>query len=357
MNSPFFRFIFRRLISVPVTFFVITAILYAGVMLTPPETRVIPYMPKRLPPSITDEQLEALIDRLIQRHHLDAPYPEQYLRWLGSLARGDWGYSFSLQDDVLDALLQRTPVTLELSLYSLLFFLPLGLLSGVVSSGNRRAMLDWSVRLAASVATTLPPFTLAFFLLSIFYVGLKWFPPERLGLQTSLLVNSPEFQTFTGLLTIDGLLNGKPEVSLDAARHLVLPVFTLSLYHWATLARITRSLMNEELGKEYVLAAKARGFTERRVVWRHALKNVLAPALTSGMLSAASLVTGVFVVEIIYNFPGISEVVVQGFSFVPDANAVLGFAVYSLILVLLLMLALDLLLAVIDPHHREGMQG
>ena len=162
---------------------------------------------------------------------------------------------------------------------------------------------------------------------------------------------------FTGLLTIDGFLNGKPEVSLDAARHLVLPVFTLSLYHWATLARITRSLVNEELGKEYILAAKARGFSSRRVLWRHALKNALAPALASSLLSAASLVTGVFVVEIIYNFPGVSDLVVRGFSFVPDTFAVLGFAVYSLLLVLMLMLVLDLLLALIDPRHREGWQG
>jgi peptide/nickel transport system permease protein len=357
IKSPFVRFVLRRLAALPVTFIVITMVLYAGVMLTPPETRVLPYVPKNIPPSFTEEQVDALIDRLIERHHLNDSYPEQYLRWLGSLARGDWGYSPALQVNVLEALMQRTPVTLELALYSLLFFLPLGLLSGVIASGRRHGALDWTVRLAASVATTLPPITLAFFLLSIFYVGLKWFPPERLGLQTGLLAYSPEFRWFTGLLTIDGFLNGKPEISLDAARHLVLPVFTLSLYHWATLARITRALVNEELGKEYILSAKARGFSERRVVWRHALKNALAPALASSLLSAASLVTGVFVVEIIYNFPGISELVVRGFSFVPDTFAVLGFAIYSLILVLLLMLVLDLLVALVDPRHREGVQG
>ena len=133
MIPPFFHFIFRRLISLPVTFFVITAVLYAGIMLTPPETRATIYIPKRLRSDITDAQFNTLIAQTIRRYNLDAPGPVQYGIWLGNLVRGEWGCSPILQTDVLEALLVRTPVTLELTLYSLLFFLPLGLVSGVAA--------------------------------------------------------------------------------------------------------------------------------------------------------------------------------------------------------------------------------
>ena len=294
-----------------------------------------------------------MIQRAIDSHHLDDPYPVQYVYWLRSLARGEWGYSPILQSDVLEALLIRTPVTLELTFYSLLLFIPLGLLGGVMSAWRQNKLTDQWIRFGAFLATSFPPFILSFFLLSIFYVGLGWFPPDRLGLQTGFLVNSADFQSFTGFMTIDGFLNGLPEVILDAFRHLVLPVFTLSLYHWATLTRVTRSILQDELSKEYILAARARGLSQRRIVWRHGLKNAMAPALTSSILSAASLITGVFVVEIIYNYHGVSDLIVRGITLVPDAPAVLGFAVYSVTLVLLLMLALDAIQAFVDPRYRD----
>ena len=169
-------------------------------------------------------------------------------------------------------------------------------------------------------------------------------------------MNSDQFRQYTGLLTIDGLLNGRPDVSLDAIRHLVLPVFTLVIAHWATLGRVTRATMIEELQKEYVVAAKARGIPGRSIIWRHTLRNAIAPALTSSLLSAASLITGVFVVEIIYNFHGLSEIAVRSMEFTPDAPAALGFAIYSVIVVLALMFILDIIQSSLDPRIREGAQ-
>jgi peptide/nickel transport system permease protein len=133
-----------------------------------------------------------------------------------------------------------------------------------------------------------------------------------------------------------------------------MPVFTLSLYHWATLARITRAGMINERDKEYILSAKARGLAERRVVWKHAFWNMITPSLTTVALSATSIITGVFIVEIIYGFHGISYVILAAMSGIPDAPAALGFAIYSVIAVLTLMFLLDVLQAVLDPRVREG---
>ena len=114
------------------------------------------------------------------------------------------------------------------------------------------------------IATSLPPFILALVLMSIFYVDLYWFAPERASSEISYFITTDQFRQYTGFLTIDGLLNGRPDITLDAFRHLAMPVFTLAIAHWATLGRVTRATMIEELQQDYVVAARARGVPQRR---------------------------------------------------------------------------------------------
>lgn len=170
----------------------------------------------------------------------------------------------------------------------------------------------------------------------------------------STVIRQDAFHQYTGLLTVDGLLNGRLDVSLDALRHLVLPVVTLSLYHWGTLVRITRASMLDELGKDYLLAVRARGISDKRAIWRHALHNVASPVLTSSILSAASLLTGIFVVEIIFSFRGVSSTISSMASSIPDAPLAVGFSVYCILAVLVLSFLLDILQAWLDPRYREG---
>ena len=351
---PLLRHLINRILSIPITLFIITAALYAVVMLTPAETRATLYMPKNMSPRMTEEQYQKLLDLMIERYHLNDPYPVQYFYWVGNLVQGNWGYSETLQEDVLTAILRRTSATAELTLYSILVFIPLGLISGVIAGSRQNQLADHPFRLTAFIATSLPPFILGLVLMAIFYVDLHWFAPGRSGSAVSVVVNAEQFRQFTGLLTVDGLLNRRPDVSLDALRHLVMPVFTLAIAHWATLGRVTRATMIEELKKEYVVAAKARGIPEHKVVWRHALRNAIAPALTSSLLSAASLLTGVFVVEIIFDFHGVSFIAVRSMAFIPDAPAALGFAIYSVIIVLIMMGILDLIQSGLDPRIREA---
>lgn len=351
---PLVKFLLRRLIFAITTFLVITALLYAGIMLTPPEERAKLYLPKNLSPHMTEAQLQKLIDLTIKRNHFNASYPAQYFSWIASLLDGSWGYSPTLQEDVLTSLLRRTPATVELTLYSLLVFIPLGIISGAVAAGNVHKRKDIALQIGAFIATAFPTFILALFLISIFYAGLKWFPPGRVSSAIGFAIQEDGFRSFTGLLTIDGLLNGRLDVTLDALRHLVLPIFTLSLFHWATLQRITRASMLDEFSKEYLLAARARGISHHRVVWHHALRNVFSPVITSSILSTASLLTGVYVIEIIYRFPGVSSVITRGVGSIPDAPAAVGFAVYSILAVLFMMFILDVIQAWLDPRYREG---
>jgi ABC-type dipeptide/oligopeptide/nickel transport system permease component len=347
------RFLLRRAILMLITFVVITAMLYGVMMLSPAEARATLYMPR----SDSGTSLNQL-QLIIEEYGLNDPYPVQYVRWLGSMLRGDWGWSPGLRDDVLKALLRRTPVTAELTLWSVLLFIPLGIVSGAIAAWRRGRAPDHGFRLLAFIATSVPPFILGLMLLAIFYVGLRWFPIGRLAVSSELVVKSTAFNTYTGLLVVDGLLNGRSDITLDALRHLVLPVLTLSLAHWATLGRVTRAAMFEELHKDYITTARGKGLSWRRTIWRHALQNAMLPALNSSALSAASLVTGVFIVEVIFALPGVSALLgasTRTFgSFLPDVAATMGFAVYGVLLVLPLMFILDVLQALIDPRLREG---
>ncbi len=351
--SPFLRFIFQRILSVPITLFIVTSVLYAFMMLTPPEERASLYLPRRID-RMTTERIKLLTEGIIRNHHLREPFPLQYGFWIASLIKGEWGYSPIMQNDVIEIVKTRSPVTLELTFYTLLFFIPTGLLAGLNASRRKNSPGDHLFRFSAFSVSSIPPFILGIILLGLFYVTLHWFPPERLSTEYSSIFKSDTFRTFTGFATIDGLLNCRFDVTLDAFRHLVLPVTSLGLVHWATLGRVARVSALEELPKYYITAARSHGVNQKNILWKHIFRNILAPSLTSSALSAASLYTGVIVIERTFNFKGVSEMMMSMIQ-VPDTSAVLGFAVYSILVVLAVMFILDIMQAIFDPRVRAGL--
>jgi ABC-type dipeptide/oligopeptide/nickel transport system permease component len=347
---PLLAFTLRRLVAIPFLLLVITLLLYGGVMLTPPEARASLYMPKgkggeRAGPNV--------MLGIIKRNYLDQPFLVQYSHWIGNLVRGDWGYSPSLGEDVLPALLSRTPATFELAFYSLLLFIPLGLINGLSSGWHRGQWSDSVFRVLAYLGTSVPTIILALMFISFFYVRLGWVGPGRLDIGLEYNLPKSGFAAYTGLLTLDGLLNGRLDVVQNSFAHLLLPVVTLSLFHWATLGRITRATIINEKDKEYILAARARGIQERPLKWKHAYRNILSPGITSVALAAANIITGVYVVEIIYNLNGVSNVIVRAIKGVPDAPAALGFAIYSVLVVVVIVFILDIVQAILDPRVRD----
>jgi peptide/nickel transport system permease protein len=352
----FLQFLMKRLLAILATLLVITLLLYGFVMLYSPEERAMLYVNKVRE---TEQGINPnIITGIINRKGFNDPFPVQYGRWLLNLIRGDWGWSPSARGLVLPVLISQSQATLELTLFSLLTFIPLGLLLGAAAGWWQNRRFDHIFRSLSFVATAVPPFILALILLDVFYVGLNWFAPERLGTTLSLFIHSPDYTVYTGLLTVDGLLNQRPDISLEALRHLVMPVFTLGLYHWATLGRITRVGMIEELQKDYIVTARAKGVRQVGIFRKHAFTNALVPALSSSALSASSLVTGVFVIEAIYNIHGISFLIRNALGQgIMDLPAVLGFIIYSVIMVLVIMFVMEVFLAIVDPRYREGAEG
>jgi ABC-type dipeptide/oligopeptide/nickel transport system permease component len=353
---PIVHYILRRLLAIPITILLITMVMYAIIMVTPASERAKLYFPSQLPPRLSENDILNLTNKVIEEKGLDDPYFIQYGRWLGNVIRGDFGWSSIFHADVWSLLIERTPQTMELTIYSILLLVPLGIISGVISSSKVNKPTDHTFRLFAFIGTSFPPFILGLILLTIFYAGFRLFPPGNLGVSSHLLVNSDAFSSYTGFITIDSLLNGRLDITLEAFQHLFLPVLTLSLAHWATLGRVMRISMLEEYGKKYIIAARARGIPEHFITWRHTMRNALPPSLTSTALAAASLISGVFVVEVVFALNGISELITKAMVWVPDTPLAMGFSVYSIMLVIPLMLILDFIQAVIDPRIREGMR-
>jgi peptide/nickel transport system permease protein len=348
---PFLQFLIRRLLAALISLILITMVLYAGVMLTPPEARASLYVQRDKYGERTASQ--TYINVLIEQYHLNDPYVVQYSIWARSLVTGSWGYSPTLREDVLPALLRRTPVTLELAFYSLLLLIPLALASGLIAGWRSNRWFDSVFRGTAFLGTSIPPFILAMILISVFYIQLHWFAPGQISVATSLEMDRTGFVEYTGALTLDSLLNSRFDIFLEALRHLAMPVITLSLFHWATLGRITRAAAMDQVSKDYITAARSRGISERTLMWQHALRAILAPVLTATALSAASIVTSLYIVELIFGLTGVSQVIIISMRSSPDAPAAMGFTVYSVIMVIGLMLLLDVVQAIFDPRVRQ----
>lgn len=201
------RYILRRLFVLPVVMFFVTLILFFLMMQLPLEQRVLIYMPATRP-NITSEALAHLRQVVIEKRGLDRLFPIQYLNWLRNLVRGEWGYSPIWRQDVLQGILQRAPATLELSLAAMIPSLLLALSLGPLAARYRRRLPDQVIRLASSVGWAFPSFILGLFLMNVFYAWLGWFPPQRLSIWAEPIVSAEGFRSYSGMYTVDALLNG-----------------------------------------------------------------------------------------------------------------------------------------------------
>jgi ABC-type dipeptide/oligopeptide/nickel transport system permease component len=355
--SSFLKYLVGRIFFAVITTFLISLVMFGIIYMSPLETRLSLFMPSSVPMRILidEEAFNRLKDRIIEENHLNDSFPIQYGIWAKNSFTNKGGWSPTLQEEVLPALLKRTPATFELTLYSFIMISILTLVSGMYAARFRNQPADYLIRVLSITASAIPLFVLALFLMAIFYINLKW--TSLTGLDISLLKSQGGFHAYTGIMTLDGLLNGRMEITLTAFRRLLLPVLTITASQWAVLTRIARNSAIEELQKDYVLAAKARGASNQLILWRHVFKNILGVYLTNTALSAAGIVTGVFIVERIFLWPGVSEILFHTGSFVPDAPAVIGFAIYSVIMVLSIMIILDMTQALVNPAISQSILG
>lgn len=262
-------------------------------------------------------------EMLRERLGLDQPVYVQYLRWLSGFLRGDLGESHFLGQSVTQALLTRLPVTLSLSGLAFLFTLLIGIPLGLLSATRANSWADTGLMTFALLGLSIPDFSMALFLIFFFSVELGWFPTSGYrSLATGLL---PWFQ------------------------HLFLPAFTLGFIQAALVARMTRSSMLEVLQLDFVRSARAKGLRERVVLYRHAFKNAIIPVLTVLGGVGASLLSGAFIIETVFNIPGIGNLVVLAIKR-RDYALVQGGVLFIATTVIVINVLVDLLYTWFDPR-------
>lgn len=273
-------------------------------------------------------------ERLTRFYGLDKPLHEQYFTWLGKLARLDLGRSFSSDNrPVLDKIKERLPITLSLNLVALIIEFGLAIPIGVLAAVRRDTILDKGITVVVFLGFAVPTFWLALLLMYFFGVKLNWLPIS--GLHTL----GYESYSWLGRLW-------------DLTKHLILPICVASFGSFAGVSRYMRSAMLQVIGQDYITTARAKGLSERVVIWKHALRNALLPLITLLGFSIPGLIGGSVIFETIFAIPGMGQLFYQGVMS-RDYPVVMGILVIGAFLTLLGNLIADISYALADPRIRQ----
>ena len=337
-------YILRRLLALPLILLAVTFLIVLVMQLIPPEQRAAAY--------VTNLAQLARVPEIIRTNHLDGSVFEQYWGWLRQALGGNLGFSRTSGEPVLTTLLSYFPATVELALYTLVPLTILGVWLGGQAAVRRGRATDTAIRVFAVLGYSIPSFVLGVWLLVIFYGALDVLPGTgNLGNDTAVLLLTGEVRRVTGLVTVDALLSGRLDVFWDGLRHLVLPVVTLLVVSSAGLIKGTRASMIEALNSDYIRTARAKGVSERRVIRRHARRNALLTVVTLIGLSVSGLLQGAVLAETLYGYPGVGGWAAQAAA-LGDLPGVLGFALLTATIVVIVNLLVDLAYTLIDPRVR-----
>jgi oligopeptide transport system permease protein len=257
------------------------------------------------------------IDRISRFYGVDQPIPIQFVTYLGNVVRGDFGISFTRRTPVVDIIGQGIGTTFQLGLGALAFALAFSLPLGILSALKQNTIVDDSSMLVATIGTTIPSFVTAIFLIYLF------------GVTLHLL----------------------PFVGWGSWQHMIMPMFVLGLGPGAFLTRITRASMLEAVRQDYVRTARSKGLTERAVVVGHALKNALIPVATIIGPATAGLITGSFIIESLFNVPGMGRLYVLSI-LQRDYPTIMATTLLYAFLIMIANLTVDILYGVLDPRIK-----
>ncbi|HEX3498514.1 MAG TPA: ABC transporter permease [Stellaceae bacterium] len=337
-GSPLPRKLANLAVSVVLTFIGLTIVTFMIGRVIPIDP-VVAIVGDRAPPQVYDKVRREL--------GLDLPLYEQYGIYVSKVMHGDFGNSVISSRPVLEDLLRVFPATLELATTATLIGVLFGVPLGVFAATNQGRWLDHVVRIVGLVGYSVPVFWLGLVGLLVFYAKFDWVAgPGRLDVFYDGVA-----PTVTGIIVIDSLLAGDGEVLRNALAHLVLPAALLGYLSLAYIARMTRSLMLDQLRQEYVTAARVKGASETRVIWRHAFGNILVPLITVVALSYAFLLEGTVLTETVFAWPGIGLYITSSL-FNADMNAVLGGTMLVGIVFIAINLTTDMLYQLVDPRAR-----
>lgn len=331
------RYILRRLALLPPLLLGVSVLLFVL-------THIVPADPAKLVAGehAGPEQIAAVR----KAFGLDRPLPEQYLIYLVHLAHGDFGTSMRTSSSVLDDLRIYFPATLELTTAAMLLTTLLGVPLGMIGAIGRGGLSDLVAQFASLAGLSFPIFVFGILMQLIFSRWLDWLP-----LAGRLATGESPPPRITGLFVVDSLVSGDVAMFRSALLHLALPTITLALASLAPAARMTRSTMLEILGQDYVRTAWAKGMAPVRVYLRHGLRNAFIPVLTILALQVSALLGGVFIVELIFAWPGLGLYSVESIISL-DYSPIMGTALLLTVIYVVVGLAVDVLYVVFDPRIR-----
>jgi peptide/nickel transport system permease protein len=282
---------------------------------------------------------------------LDEPIWTQFLIYVGDALQGDFGTSLLTRRPVAEDVLRVFPATLELATIATIFGVLVGVPAGVFAASKPGGLVDQAVRLIGLMGYSMPVFWLGLMGLLLFYGMLGWVGgPGRLDSGFEMMFEF-DVERVTGMILLDTALAGRWDIFGNALEHIVLPAGVLGYYSMAYISRMTRSFMINELSQEYVTTARVKGMPEWRVVWVHALRNVMVPLITVVALSYANLLEGSVLTETVFAWPGLGLYITNAL-FSADMAAVMGGTiVVGAVFVCLNMLS-DVLYRLVDPRAR-----
>lgn len=353
------QYIYRRLLlSAPV----LVGILFVTFALA----RLIPGDPCRA--VLGERATDAICDEFIKRHGLDQPIPVQFMVYLSEISQGDFGNSIRFNRPITEMLVERLPVTAELSISALLIASLIGIPLGIISAARHNSATDVVTMVGANIGVSMPVFWLGLMLAYTFSILLKdtplWLPPsgritsgltlvplyEYWGIEVDGIIKTG-FDFISNMYIVNAFLTGNLLVGVDAIRHLVLPALALGTIPLALIARITRSSMLEVLGQDYVRTARAKGLRENPVILKHAFRNALLPIVTVIGLSFGGLLSGAVLTETIFGLTGIGRTLFEAIT-ARDYTVVQSVTLVVAVAFVIINLVTDLTYGYLDPRIR-----
>jgi peptide/nickel transport system permease protein len=320
------NYIIRRILTLIPLYFGITIITFLIIHLAPGK------------PSDLEAQMRPGLaiarERLEKIYGLDKPLYEQYWNWLKKMVMLDFGHSFKDSQPVLDKILQTLPNTVILNVAALLLIYLIAVPIGILSAVKQYSIFDKASTVFVFIGMAIPSFWLALLLILVFSVKLGWLPISGMH---SIMIN------FQSLSFGDKVW--------DLISHAILPVFVLAFAGLAWLSRYTRSSMLEIIRQDYITTARAKGLSERDVIYKHALRNALLPIVTIFGLSLPGLIGGSVIVETIFAWPGMGRLAYQAV-LARDYPLIMGTSVFSVFLLLFGNLVADILYGIVDPRIK-----
>ena len=355
------QYIVRRvLLSIPVLFGILLVTFAMG--------RLIPGVPCRA--ILGEKATEAVCSRFIREKGLDKPIPTQFGIYLGEIARGDFGQSIRYGMPVTRMLIERLPMTVELSFAALIVSMVIGIPLGIISAVKHNSWVDVITMMWANMGVSMPVFWLGLMLAYIFSLLLRdtpfWLPPS--GRVSPGIPNDPFYEVWGmtvpeggmglailqflgGLNILNSILTANWELLKDSITHLILPAAALGTIPMALIARMARSSMLEVLGQDYIRTARAKGLRQRTVILKHAFRNSLLPIVTVVGLSLGSLLGGAVLTETIFGLSGVGRALYDAIT-ARDYGIVQAFTVVIAMLFVFLNLVVDISYAYLDPRIR-----